>query len=74
MGGLELISASLVSAMRVDDESAPHVFLIDIQEDQKQLIAKGFESIGLQPPPLRPLIRARISAIQWRDGQRQADE
>ncbi len=63
MGGLELISASLVSAMRVDDESAPHVFLIDIQEDQKQLIAKGFESIGLQPPPLRPLIRARISAI-----------
>ena len=63
MGGLELISANLINALKVDDETAPQVFLIDIQEDQKKLVDTAFKASDIAPPTLRPLIRARIASI-----------
>ena len=63
MGSLELVSESLIRALQVDDDKAPQVFLIDIQEDQKEIVHEAFNDLNVSRPELRPLIRARISHI-----------
>ena len=67
VGSLELLSESLIQALKVDDENAPQVFLIDIQADQRQIVNDIFTDLNMPSPELRPLIRARISHI---NGQR----
>ena len=67
VGSLELLSESLIQALKVDDETAPQIFLIDIQEDQREIVKDIFADLGIPSPKLRPLIRARIAHI---NGQR----
>ena len=63
IGGLLLVGESFNQALQVDDEYAPQLFLIDIQPDQRTLLRTTFEELGLEPPDLRSLIRARIAAM-----------
>ena len=63
MGSLQLVSVSLMNALKLDDEKAPQIFLIDIQADQQKIVQQSFEQLDLPKPELRPLIRARISHI-----------
>lgn len=63
IGGLVLVTDSLDRALTLDLESAPQLFLIDIQSDQREIVRTTFEELKLTPPLLRSLIRARITEL-----------
>ena len=71
IGGLLLVGESIEHALNPDADRPPQVFLIDVQDDQRTLVEEVFATQGLDAPDLRPLIRARITAI---DGTRITQE
>lgn len=42
---------------------APNTFLINIQPDQRQAVAQSLERSGMGSPPLSPMVRGRLLAI-----------
>jgi putative ABC transport system permease protein len=68
--GVRTLQANLLQefSMQVGDD-APDMFLIDIQEDQKDGLASFVDQQnGSQPPPnIIPVLRARITAVRGRE-------
>lgn len=74
IGSLFLVSQSFDQALRLDDEQAPQLFMIDIQDDQRELVLNSFAQLGFPSPQLRPLIRARIASLKGQAVRRSAEE
>lgn len=74
---LTLIRADLLDNWRrMAPADAPNRFVINIQPDQRDGIAARFREAGLPVPPIQPMIRARLAAINDKpvNGADYADE
>jgi putative ABC transport system permease protein len=63
--GVRLIQIGLLEAIRLEitDES-PDMFLLDIQSDQLELMARTAASAGARAPKLVPVLRARVVGVR----------
>jgi putative ABC transport system permease protein len=64
---LTLVRGDLLQSWRSSlPPDAPNRFLVNIQPDQRQALARFFEERGLLPPKTYPMVRARLAAINGR--------
>ncbi|WP_333842064.1 ABC transporter permease [Pelomicrobium sp.] len=64
---LTLVRDDLLQSWRSSlPPDAPNRFLVNIQPDQRQALARFFEERGLPPPKTYPMVRARLVAINGR--------
>jgi putative ABC transport system permease protein len=65
---LTLVRGDLLTSWRaMTPEDAPNQFLINIQPDQREGVAAHFSANGLEPPPILPMVRGRLTAINGRE-------
>lgn len=71
--GLGIMVLLLLAIVRTDlmggwqqmlSEDAPNQFLINIQSDERDTLARVFTDAGLTPPELYPMVRARMTHIK----------
>jgi putative ABC transport system permease protein len=64
IAGLQGVQGSLERALTLNDERAPHVFMIDVQEDQRDPLLSDAREVGVEALEALPLIRARVSSLK----------
>jgi len=67
---LTMVQADLVDAWRLSTPiDAPNRFVLNIQSDQRFAVADRIASSGLKRPPLYPMVRGRLVAINGQSVQ-----
>ena len=66
--GIRAVESNLFREISiVFDESAPDLFLIDVQSDQRDGVARILEQHTGEDPRLLPVLRARVTQVRGRD-------